>query len=715
MGTGNGSPGSEPPGNDSADIDSADDGSSGTLASTRRSLLVGLTTGGSALGLGAAAQARGPGAAGNNGRVDDAAGNNDEVGKGNGPPDRHVVGTNSQAATDEAARRAKEVRHVIDFGDDVGKAVAGRFPEQARKALSRRKDVRYVEADATMEAIGQAVPWGIDRVDADAVHDTGSTGDGADVAILDSGIDSDHPDLVDNLGAGTAIIDCGTAYDGSSCSGNGNTCHEPWDDDNDHGTHCAGIAAAVDNDVGVVGVSSGATLHAVKVLDCGGTGYLSDIAAGIEHTANQGWDVASMSLGSSSDSSTMRDACQYAVDQGVLVVAAAGNEGPCTDCVSYPAAYDTVVAVSSTDGSDSLSSFSSTGPEIDIAAPGESILSTIPGGTAYFSGTSMACPHVSGAGGLLMANGYSVTEARTTLQGTTEDIGLSTSDGGNGLLNAEAAAADIQNMIGEADTISVDENWQTVNLEGAYTDPVVVTAVGTFNDADPVHARVRNAGSGSFEVRLEEWAYQDGAHTSEAVQYIVVEAGAHRTEAGVPLVAGTTTANGRDWTTVNFSSSWKPQSHVYTQVMTNNDVTPTSTRITRAGAETFDVSCHEEETNESDSSWTNDHADETIGFIATQPQSRVDNAGVGESIASSIPTDAWTTNEFQESYSTTPVTIPRMQSFFGGNTTDLRMKNLSASSFDVRAQEERSLDNEVAHVPEYVATMAFEAGVIDEA
>jgi hypothetical protein len=211
---------------------------------------------------------------------------------------------------------------------------------------------------------------------------------------------------------------------------------------------------------------------------------------------------------------------------------------------------------------------------------------------------------------------------------------------------------------------------------------------------------------------LEEWEYQDGTHSSEKVQYIVVEAGEHNTEAGVPLVAGTATANGSDWTTVDFSPSWQPQSHIYTQIMTNNDSTSASTRITRTGAGTFDVSCHEEESNVTGDSWVNDHADETVGFIATKPIDRGGNDTPGESIASSIPTDAWTTNELNRSYSTAPVTVARMQSFFGGNTVDLRMRDLSASSFDVQAQEEQSLDDEVAHVPEYVATFALESGPI---
>jgi subtilisin len=694
------------PGSDPAD-DAADVGTA-----TRRAVLVGLTTG-AGVGVGAAAAARGPPEhAGNDAGT--GRGNDDTPGRGRGPPDRVVVGTDTRAAADEAAKRAREVRHKLDFGDH-GMAVAGRFPEPARTGLANRPDVRYVEPDATFEAIGESLPWGVDRIDADTVHDGGTTGDGAHIAIVDTGIDSDHPDLVDNLGAGKAYVEAGTDYDGSGCSGNGNTSHEPWDDDNDHGTHCAGTAAGVANDEGVIGVAPGATLHAVKALSCSGTGYLSDIAAGIEYTANQGWDVASLSLGSSSDASTLQDACRYAADEGVLVVAAAGNDGPCSDCVSYPAAYDSVVAVSATDSSDELASFSSTGPEIDVAAPGSSILSTVPGGTAYFSGTSMACPHVSGVGGLLLANGYSGSEARSALQNNTEDIGLSSSDGGNGLLDANAATGDIQSMIGEAGTISIDENWTTVSLEGSYTDPVVVTSVGTFNDPDPVHARVRNAGSGSFEVRLEEWAYQDGAHGSETVGYVVMEAGAHSTAAGMKVVAGTATANGGGWTTVTFSPTWNAQSHAYTQVMSQNDPTAVSTRITRTGESQFDVICQEEESNQTGgSSWTNDHADETIGFVVTQPRAG-GVGGPGESIASSLSTDDWSTSSLQDSYTRTPTMVHRMQSFFGRNTADVRTRNVSSSTFDIMTQEERSSDSEARHVREYVATMAFEPGAIDAA
>jgi hypothetical protein len=377
----------------------------------------------------------------------------------------------------------------------------------------------------------------------------------------------------------------------------------------------------------------------------------------------------------------------------------------------YPARHPEVVAVSAMTSSDSLASYSCTGPEIDLIAPGSNVLSTVPGGTAYYSGTSMACPHVSGAAGVLMANGYSNTEARDRLLQTAEDVGLGDTDQGSGLLDVESAIGDQNtNMIGEAGTVTINENWTTVSLDGSYTDPVVVASVGTYNDADPVHARVRNAQSGSFEVSLEEWEYQDGVHADETVGYIVLEAGEHDTAAGMKVLAGKTTANGSSMTTVNFSPSWNAQSHAYTQVMTSNDPTATSTRVTRAGGNEFDVICQEEEANQGSNTWENNHADETVGFIATEPRPG-GVGGSGESIASSLSTDAWSTHSLQDSYTNTPVVVHRIQSLFGNNTTDTRSKNQS-SSFDIRAQEEQSTDSETTHVREYVATIAFEPGSI---
>ena len=330
-------------------------------------------------------------------------------------------------------------RAALDAADDVVHefafdAVTIRAAKRAVTGLESRGDVRYVERDGTYHALAQTLPWGIDRVDADVAHANGETGNGADIAIIDTGIDDDHPDLQANI-ADPSVDSNHKAYE--TCRGK--NCNYPWSDDDDHGTHCAGIADAVNNTEGVVGVSTEATLHALKVLDKSGSGSWSNVAKAIEYTADQGWDVASMSLGGSSGSSTVKDACQYAYDRGVLLVAAAGNDGPCSDCVGSPAAYQEVVAVSATSCDDSLASFSSTGPEVELAAPGEDVYSTVIGGYDTFSGTSMACPHVSGAGGQLMADGYTNTEARDQLKSTAEDIGLSSNEQGAGLLDVAAA------------------------------------------------------------------------------------------------------------------------------------------------------------------------------------------------------------------------------------------------------------------------------------
>lgn len=410
---------------------------------------------------------------------------------------RHIVGTSSVAATEAAKSHATVVRHELDFGS-VGKAIAGDFPEEALDGLRNRPDVRYVERDGKVEALGETLPWGIDRVDADVAHANGETGNGADISIIDSGIDSDHPDLQANLGTGYAVV---------NCSG----CAEPWDDDHSHGTHCAGIADAVDNTTGVIGVSSDATLHAVKVFDSESYASVSDLSEGIRWVADQGHDVGSMSLGATSSYSTLRDACQYAYDNGVLLVAAAGNDGACSDCVRYPAAYSTVIAVSATTSDDDLASFSSTGPEVELAAPGSAIYSTVPDGYSSKSGTSMATPHVAGAAGLVMANGYSNTEARDRLQQTAEDIGLSSNEQGHGLVDAEAAVGgssgnDTSVAVSTGDATNVGEKGATLN--GSLTD------LGGASSAD-VSFEYRESGASSWTTTTTQTLSSTGTFSQD--------------------------------------------------------------------------------------------------------------------------------------------------------------------------------------------------------
>ncbi|MDI6639840.1 MAG: S8 family peptidase, partial [Methanocellales archaeon] len=177
-------------------------------------------------------------------------------------------------------------------------------------------------------------------------------------------------------------------------------------DDNGHGTHCAGIVAAEDNTEGVAGVAPEASLYAVKVLNRFGSGWLSDIIAGIQWSVDNDMDVVSMSLGTSTYSASLETACNNAYNAGLVLVAAAGNSGdgnPATNEYSYPAAYGSVIAVGATDINNVAPSWSNSGSYLELAAPGVSIYSTLPTyrvtltrtyGYDYgtLSGTSMSCP-----------------------------------------------------------------------------------------------------------------------------------------------------------------------------------------------------------------------------------------------------------------------------------------------------------------------------------
>ncbi|MFD1644280.1 S8 family serine peptidase [Haloarchaeobius litoreus] len=454
-----------------------------------------------------------------------------EVVAGEGAQDV-IVGVSDDHGLQRAREQASSIRHEFDF-DDIGQAVAGRFPTEALEALQNNPHVRYVEDDGEYHALAQTLPWGVDRVDADVLHANGDTGSGADIAILDTGIDSDHPDLAGNVQGGKCFTDncCGEAGGGGGpfgCDTNNNDCPNAWDDDNDHGTHCAGIADAVNNTEGVVGVSTQANLWAGKVLDGCGSGSLSAIAAGIEWAADQGFDVASMSLGASSGDQTLQDAVQYAANNGLLMVAAAGNDGPCSDCVGYPAAYSEVVAVSSTASDDSLSDFSSTGPEVELAAPGTDIYSSVPSGYATFSGTSMACPHVSGAAAQVMATGATASEARTILQDSAEDIGLGDNEQGYGLLDAENAVAAAGGG-GGGDDAAPSVSWANPADGDTVSDSVTLQisasdaedgddslAVEWSVDGGTAQSASYNSTSGYYEASWDSTAVSDGDHTLSA-------------------------------------------------------------------------------------------------------------------------------------------------------------------------------------------------------
>ncbi|WLD93964.1 S8 family serine peptidase [Alkalihalobacillus sp. AL-G] len=285
-------------------------------------------------------------------------------------------------------------------------------------------EVEFAERDGKVKT--QLVPndpllsrqWGLLKVNATRAWNITRGSTKVPIAILDTGICMDHPDLQDKLILNANFSAAPTAEDFYG-----------------HGTHVAGIAAAVTkNGVGVAGLAINPTLMNVKVLDDSGTGFDSDVARGIVFAANNGARVINMSLGGPSFSSTLHDAAKYAAGKGVILVAAAGNDGSSDH--SYPAAFAQCISVAALERDDTKAQFSNFGATwVDLAAPGVEMLSTAPiepnvigfRNYGYLSGTSQATPLVSGLAALLLSLNSNANTVRNTIESTTVPIsGLGT-------------------------------------------------------------------------------------------------------------------------------------------------------------------------------------------------------------------------------------------------------------------------------------------------
>lgn len=232
------------------------------------------------------------------------------------------------------------------------------------------------------------IPRGVELIQAPAVWNQ-TRGRGVKVAVLDTGCDSDHPDLKARIIGGRNFTD----------DDEGDP--EIFKDYNGHGTHVAGTIAAAENEDGVVGVAPEADLLIIKVLNKQGSGQYDWIVQGIYYAIEQQADIISMSLGGPEDVPELHEAVKKAVASQILVICAAGNErdrDDRTDELGYPGCYNEVISVGAINFDRHASEFSNSNNEVDLVAPGEDILSTVPGGKyATFSGTSMATPHVAGA------------------------------------------------------------------------------------------------------------------------------------------------------------------------------------------------------------------------------------------------------------------------------------------------------------------------------
>ena len=350
---------------------------------------------------------------------------------------RYIVtlkdGSDSDALSQRLAKQAGGKRGYVYSSALNGFSIE--MPRAALNGLKNHPKVQFVEEDAIQNAIAQGTPEGIRRIFVDEViFDIDSTDDNrvdADVAILDTGIDIDHPDL--NVVGGANCLQSRKRRGRTTYFCDANT---SADDDQYHGTHVAGTVAALDNGVGVVGVAPGARLWAVKVLGSDGSGFTSGIIAGIDWVVAQGdIEVMNLSLGGSGVSSAYQTAIDNAVASGVTVVVAAGNSA--ADSANYSPAFVrsaiTVSALADFDGleggngtscyaddieqDDTLADFSNFGVPVDIAAPGYCVYSTIPTEYAvaepgYYTldGTSMAAPHVAGAAAVLASNGMAASD-----------------------------------------------------------------------------------------------------------------------------------------------------------------------------------------------------------------------------------------------------------------------------------------------------------------
>ncbi|WP_285101676.1 S8 family serine peptidase [Promicromonospora sp. MEB111] len=313
--------------------------------------------------------------------------------------------------------------------------------------------------------------WGLDQINAEAAWPA-STGEGVVVAVVDTGVDFDQPDLAGQLLPGATFTGCA---DVRPCGEGDFRGPDGTNDGDEHGTHVAGIvAAATDNGIGVAGVAPDARILPVKVLEAG-SGSSQDIADGIRWAADHGADVINLSLGSGLGGqlltiigvdTLMRDAIAYARERGVLTVAAAGNSS--TPLCSDPAFTSVAICVGATDSAGLHSYYSELPVKLDlksVSAPGGSggltgcdgdVWSTVPVGTGSdtcsggsydsYAGTSMATPHVAGVAALLFAQGRSVDDVESAILRTAHDpllglTGLWSPLYGYGVVDAAAAVA----------------------------------------------------------------------------------------------------------------------------------------------------------------------------------------------------------------------------------------------------------------------------------
>lgn len=373
--------------------------------------------------------------------------------------------------------------------------------------------VAYAEVNAVATASyipndpGYPNQWGLDKIKAPRGWDINSGSSEIVIAIVDTGADPNHPDLVSKSLPGWNFDAFSPGYNTADTT-----------DNNGHGTHVAGIAAALtNNSVGIAGACPNCVFMPIKVLDWSGNGTYDAVASGIIYAADHGARVINLSLGGSAPSQTLQDAVDYAYNQGALVVAAAGNDG--TNTVTYPAAYPNVMAVAATDSADQRASFSNYNTYISVAAPGVDVYSTYwtsnGSSYAYKNGTSMAAPFVSGLAGLLLSQDGSRTNAtlREMIQNTADDVNIAGWDQytGYGRINvARALSGSTSGVVTDATTGATLVNTTVQALQdGQVKGSTLTLANGTY--------RILYLPAGTYDIKAMLSGYTSQTQTGVVV------------------------------------------------------------------------------------------------------------------------------------------------------------------------------------------------------
>ncbi|WP_281974549.1 S8 family serine peptidase [Halobacillus litoralis] len=285
-------------------------------------------------------------------------------------------------------RLLEEISAEVHHTYEKMNVVSASLEKDKIKELRSHPEVKWLEEDQKVKTSAQKQTWGYETTKIGQSREWGLAGEGVKVAIVDTGVDSSHPDL--NIKKGVSVLDE----------------TDSWQDDNGHGTHVAGVIGAQDNDVGIVGVAPQSEIYAVKALDEEGDGWESEIVAGVEWAIEQKVDIINLSLTSCKPSTGMKQTLERAENAGITVVAASGNGilcgGEYLNDVMYPARYESVISVGAVDQKDARALFSYGGESLDFVAPGTSIYSSYittdkhPDGYRSMNGTSMAAPYVSG-------------------------------------------------------------------------------------------------------------------------------------------------------------------------------------------------------------------------------------------------------------------------------------------------------------------------------